>query len=140
MTPEEKESAVTGWLRGERPVMISKSSILGFGLNFQHCRNMVFAGMDDSFESYYQAVRRCYRFGQTNEVNVHIITAETEGAVKANIERKQAQANDMAEQMVEHMREITQRQIVGATSNTETYIAEMPMTIPAWINNNVEYA
>lgn len=138
MSPEEKEKAVMGWLQGERPIMISKPSILGFGLNFQHCRNMIFAGMDDSFESYYQAVRRCYRFGQKKAVNVHLITADTEGAVKANIERKQEQANEMAAQMVELMREITKRQIVGARSNTETYNPTLPMTVPEWIYENVD--
>ena len=94
--------------------------------------------MDDSFEKYYQAVRRCYRFGQKKQVTVHIITAETEGAVKTNIERKQSQANEMAGQMVDRMRKITRSQIIGATSNTETYNPTMPMSIPAWIMENVE--
>ena len=113
--------------------MISKASIMGFGLNFQHCDTMIFAGMDDSFEKYYQAVRRCHRFGQKKQVTVHIITAETEGAVKANIERKQAQANEMAEKMIDRMRQITKAQIIGARSNTETYNPNLPMTIPAWL-------
>lgn len=118
--------------------MISKPSIMGAGLNFQHCANMVFAGMNDSFEEFYQAVRRCYRFGQKREVTVHIITAETEGAVKANIERKQKQANTMADQMVAYMRKMTRQQIEGARSNTETYNPTVPMIVPAWINNNIE--
>lgn len=140
MKPEDKEAAIMDFTHGEVRVLVTKPSIAGFGMNWQHCRNMIFAGMDDSFESYYQAVRRCYRFGQTRSVNVHIITAETEGAVKANIERKQAQANEMAAQMVEYMREITQKQIVCAKSNTETYNPTVPMTVPAWIKNNVEHA
>lgn len=140
MKPEDKEAAIMAFTHGETRVLVTKPSIAGFGMNWQHCRKMVFAGMDDSFESYYQAVRRCYRFGQEREVSVHIITAETEGAVKANIERKQAQANDMAAQMVDHMREITQKQIAGATSNTETYTPTVPMIVPAWVQNNVEIA
>lgn len=138
MKPEEKEKAIMSFTNGESRVIVTKPSIAGFGLNWQHCRNMVFAGMDDSFESYYQAVRRCYRFGQQKEVNVHIITAETEGAVKANIERKQQQSNEMAEQMVGHMKEVTKRQIFGAKSNTETYYADVPMVVPNWIKDNVE--
>jgi superfamily II DNA or RNA helicase len=140
MKPTEKEEMIMAFTHGDARVIVTKPSIAGFGMNWQHCRNMIFAGMDDSFESYYQAVRRCYRFGQKREVNVHIITAETEGAVKANIERKQAQSNEMAAQMVDHMREITWRQIIGACSNTETYIARVPMTVPAWLVQNVEAA
>lgn len=140
MKPADKEAAIMAFTHGETRVLVTKPSIAGFGMNWQHCRTMIFAGMDDSFESYYQAVRRCYRFGQQKEVHVHIITAETEGAVKANIERKQAQSNEMAAQMVEHMRDITKRQIVGATSNTETYSPTVPMTVPAWLAQNVEMA
>lgn len=136
LTPEEKERRIMAFTRGEKRVLISKASITGFGMNWQHCRNMIFAGMNDSFESYYQAVRRCYRFGQKREVNVHIITAETEGAVKANIERKQRQANDMASQMIQHMKELTKAQIHGAVSNTESYLADMPMIVPAWLLEN----
>lgn len=130
---DSKVKSIQGWLKQERPVMISKASIMGFGLNFQHCDTMIFAGMDDSFEKYYQAVRRCHRFGQKKQVTVHIITAETEGAVKANIERKQAQANEMAEKMIDRMRQITKAQIVGARSNTETYNPTIPMMVPAWL-------
>lgn len=137
MTVEQKTKNIMAFLHGQARVIVSKASIMGFGLNFQHCNNMIFAGMDDSFEKYYQAVRRCHRFGQKRRVNVHIITAETEGAVKANIERKQAQANDMAEKMVSHMRSITRSQITGATSNTETYNPTMPMIVPAWIIANI---
>lgn len=139
MNPDEKERRILSFTRGETRAIVTKPSIAGFGMNWQHCNQMIFAGMDDSFESYYQAVRRCYRFGQEREVNVHIITAETEGAVMENIRRKQAQHDEMAEQMIRHMREFTRREIVGATSNQETYNATMPTTIPAWIIDNVEY-
>lgn len=138
MTIEQKTANVMGFTHGDARVLVSKPSICGAGMNWQHCNTMVFAGMNDSFEDYYQAVRRCYRFGQKKQVTVHIITAETEGAVKANIERKQRQSNEMAGQMVAHMRMITQRQIEGAKSNTEVYNPTVPMTVPAWINNNVE--
>jgi superfamily II DNA or RNA helicase len=138
MTADDKESRIMRFTHGEARGIVSKASIAGYGLNWQHCNNMIFAGMDDSFEKFYQAVRRCYRFGQKRIVNVHIITAETEGAVKANIERKQRQANEMAEEMVAHMRGITRRQIEGARTNTETYNPTVPMTIPAWLIANIE--
>lgn len=135
MTIAEKERRVMDFTQGRARVLVSKPSICGFGMNWQHCNTMVFAGMNDSFESFYQSVRRCYRFGQKKSVEVHIITADTEGAVKENIARKQRQAEDMADQMVGYMQELTKRQIVGATSNTETYSPSMPMVIPAWLRS-----
>jgi len=139
MPIEQKERNITAFTNGEKRVLVSKSSICGFGMNWQHCNNMIFAGMDDSFEKYYQAVRRCHRFGQKRRVNVHIITAETEGAVKDNIKRKQAQSDEMADQMVSMMREITKKQIIGAKSNTEIYNPHVPLVMPKWINDNVEF-
>lgn len=138
MTIVQKEKAIMGFTNGENRVLDSKPSICGFGMNWQHCDTMIFAGLDDSFESFYQAVRRCWRFGQKNPVNVHIITADTEGAVKANIERKQRQAENMASEMVAYMREFTKQKIVSASNNTEKYSATIPAIIPEWIYNNVE--
>jgi hypothetical protein len=138
MTVEQKTANVMAFTNGEKRVLVSKPSICGAGMNWQHCNWMIFAGMNDSFEEFYQAVRRCYRFGQKREVGVHIITADTEGAVKDNIKRKQGQANVMADEMVTHMMEITKKQIQGASSGTEAYRPSMPITIPAWIAKNVE--
>jgi DNA modification methylase len=109
------------WRKGDVQVLISKPSVFGFGMNWQHCADMVFAGLDDSYESFYQAIRRCYRFGQSEVVNVHLVSSESEGAVKANLERKQVQADDMAQSMVAHMRELTARQIKGITMEKSEY-------------------
>lgn len=121
MSVEEKERAIMAFTHGESRVIVTKPSIAGFGMNWQHCADMVFAGIDDSFESYYQAVRRCYRFGQKKVVNVHLVSSSAEGAVKANLERKQAQANEMAESMVNHMKELTKQKIKGATMEKSEY-------------------
>ena len=121
LDPDEKERRIMEFTHGEARVLISKPSISGFGMNWQHCRNQAFVGLDDSFESYYQAVRRCYRFGQEREVNVHIVCSEAEGAIKANLERKQSQADDMTSSMVEHMRGIMQREIKGTIMEKATY-------------------
>ena len=125
MTSAEKESAIMAFTQGEKRVIVTKPSIAGFGMNWQHCSDMVFAGLDDSFESFYQAVRRCYRFGQKDIVNVHLISSSSEGAVKSNLERKQAQAIDMAESMVMHMRELTKQSINGATMEKSEYVREV---------------
>jgi hypothetical protein len=140
MTPSEKERRIMDFTHGHKRVIVTKESIAGFGMNWQHCNEMIYAGMDDSFERFYQSLRRCYRFGQTRPVNAHLIFSAREGSVKENIQRKQRQHDEMAEQMVSHMREITKKQILGATSDQETYNATVPMVIPAWVNQNVEYA
>jgi hypothetical protein len=121
LDPDEKERRIMAFTHGEARVLISKPSISGFGMNWQHCRNQAFVGLDDSFESYYQAVRRCYRFGQEREVNIHIVCSESEGAIKANLARKQVQAEDMTSSMVDHMRGIMQREIKGTTMEKSTY-------------------
>lgn len=125
MTADEKESAIMAFTHGEKRVIVTKPSIAGFGMNWQHCADMVFAGLDDSFESFYQAVRRCYRFGQSEVVNVHLVSSSAEGAVKANLQRKQEQAIDMADSMVSHMRELTKQTIKGAVMEKSEYKREV---------------
>ena len=125
MTNDQKEKAIMAFTHGQVRVLVTKPSICGFGMNWQHCSDMVFAGLDDSYESFYQAVRRSFRFGQKNIVQVHLVSAESEGAVKANLERKQAQANDMAESMVSHMRELTKQKIKGASMEKSEYKREV---------------
>lgn len=100
---EYKESKLLGFSNGEFRVLVSKPSIAGHGMNWQHCRNMVFVGLSDSYEALYQATRRCWRFGQEREVNCYIVTGEAEGAVVANIERKERQAAEMFDSIVSNM-------------------------------------
>ena len=100
---EFKEAAMMGFSAGKHRVLVTKPSIAGFGMNWQHCANVAFVGLSHSYEQYYQAVRRSWRFGQQNEVNVYVITSTAEGSVVANIERKEQQAMDMFEQIVYHM-------------------------------------
>lgn len=118
---EAKEAAMNAFTRGEIRVMVTKPSIAGFGMNWQHCRNVAFVGLSDSWEQYYQAVRRCWRFGQTRPVNVWIITAETEGAVVANIKRKEKDAESMAQNMVDHMHEMNEASIKGVERSRDEY-------------------
>lgn len=120
-TPETKETRLLGFGQGQHRVLITKPSIAGFGLNWQHCARVAFVGLSDSFEAYYQAVRRCYRFGQQRIVHVHLIHAESEGAVKANLERKQRQHEELSESMVSHMRTLMQQKIGAATVEKTPY-------------------
>lgn len=121
---DHKEKSLLGFANGEVRVLVTKPSIAGFGLNFQGCHNMAFVGLSDSYEAYYQAVRRCWRFGQKSEVDAWIITSEMEGNVVQNIKRKEADATKMAEGMVEHMRYISSEEIHGSIKTVNTYITE----------------
>lgn len=117
----EKERLLGAFSNGDARVIVSKPSIAGFGLNWQHCPNIAFVGLSDSWEQYYQAVRRCWRFGQRREVHCHIIAADTEGAVVANVMRKEAAASAMAEGMVEHMKDEMAASLHGQERQTVDY-------------------
>lgn len=118
---DHKESSMMGFTSGDVRVLVTKPSIAGFGMNWQQCHNMGFVGLDDSYEQMYQAIRRCWRFGQDQEVNCHIVTSESLGAIKANIERKEKQMEEMQNSMVDHMKELMQKEIKGATLTKNEY-------------------
>ena len=119
--PEVKSARMMDFSHGNLRVLISKPSICGFGMNWQHCARMAFVGLNDSFEQFYQAVRRCYRFGQTRNVEVHIFTAENEGQILANIKRKEQSHHEMSANMIEHMRDIMNDTLNGQVKVTEEY-------------------
>jgi len=100
---EFKAQAMTDFASGKVRVMISKPSICGFGMNWQHCHNVVFVGLSDSWEMFYQSVRRCWRFGQTQPVDCHIVISEREGAVLKNIQQKELSAQKMSKEVVNYM-------------------------------------
>lgn len=102
-SPDDKEDGLTGFSTEKYRVLVSKPSIAGFGMNWQHCNRMVFVGLSDSYEQLYQAIRRCWRFGQKKEVEVTIITSEAESTVVKNIERKERQAEEMFDSLVKHI-------------------------------------
>lgn len=102
---DEKTDRLMGFLSGKYRVIVTKPSIAGFGLNWQHCSTMVFVGASYSYEQTYQAIRRCWRFGQTNPVDVHVIRAETEGGVLDVFRRKERDAETLAVEMVSRVRD-----------------------------------
>lgn len=132
-TSERKEIRLTAFSEGLLPRLITKPSIAGFGLNWQCCHNMIFVGLSDSYEMLYQAIRRCWRFGQTNDVNVYIVISTTEGAVKENIERKDQQCKQMVAEMVKHTKDILSSEIKATVRMTEEYTPSVEMLTPAWL-------
>ncbi len=99
----EKRAAVESFLRGETRVLVSKPKILGFGLNFQHCHQMAFVGLSDSYETYYQCIRRCWRFGQRQPVDVFVVVSEAETGVVQNVRRKEAAADALSRELLAEM-------------------------------------
>ena len=130
---DAKEQKIAGFLDGSIRVLVTKSSIAGFGLNFQHCADTGFVGLNDSFEQVFQAVRRFWRFGQTKPVTAHFIAAETEGAVVANLRRKEADAERMAAAMVMHTADFSSAEVRGATRTVPDYNPQQPMTLPGFL-------
>jgi len=131
--PDDKERKLLAFSDGEFRVLVTKPSIAGFGMNWQHCSDTVFVGLNDSFEQVYQAIRRFWRFGQTREVRAHFVSSELEGAVVANLRRKEEQAEQMAEQMASHVAALTREDVTGSTIMTDTYNPQMKMELPKWM-------
>ncbi len=132
-----KSQRLMDFAAGKVRVLITKPSIAGFGMNWQHCADMAFVGLSHSYEQWYQAVRRCWRFGQTRLVTAHAIIAETEGRVAANLRRKEADAARMAESMVGHMRDIQNAEVRATSRMFSDYRATDRLRVPRWL---VEYA
>ncbi len=130
---DAKEQRLDEFAAGGVRVLVTKPSIAGFGLNWQHCARMAFVGVTDSWESYYQAVRRCWRFGQKRPVEVHIFAAESEGAVVANLRRKEADAAALAAALAAETREAVRAEVRGAVRSTNDYDPQTTMEVPAWL-------
>lgn len=118
-TSKQKEDKLEQFISGKARVLISKPSICGMGLNFQFCHNVAFVGLSYSFEDFYQALRRSYRFGQTKEVNAVIVQAAAEGAIIQSIQRKIQQHQTMQEQMKIAAKAFAENRIKELNKNTE---------------------
>lgn len=121
---EHKRQSAIDFQDGKIRVLVSKPSIFGFGLNFQRCHNVAFVGLSHSYEAFYQAIRRCWRFGQQYPVNAHIIYDVAEGRVIDNIRRKEADSIAMAQSMVEIMKQTTMEQLKKIQRQVAPHITE----------------
>ena len=104
MSPEAKADALLGFADGQIPILITKPGIASQGLNYQHCARMIFVGLSDSYEQYYQSIRRCYRYGQRRIVHAHIVLSELENQIAANVARKEREASTITAGLVAEMR------------------------------------
>jgi superfamily II DNA or RNA helicase len=133
---DEKQDKLRRFASGDARVIVTKPSIAGFGLNWQHCARMVFVGASHSYEQTYQAIRRCWRFGQKISVDVHIVRAETEQLVIDNYRRKEAEAARLGAEMAAQVLDSVRAEVQGASAREwNAYDATKPMTIPSWLTS-----
>jgi hypothetical protein len=127
---EAKEEKLLGFTHGAFQRIVTKPSIAGFGMNWQHCNKHIFCGLSYSYEQFYQAVRRSWRFGQTRPVDAYMVIAETEGPVLKTIREKQKKHEEMKAAMVHAMAAIQngtgRRQLASAVGTKK-------MNLPRWI-------
>lgn len=131
-TPSRRSNAMMGFSMGLHHCLVTKPSIAGFGMNWQQCHNMIFTGLSDSYEQYYQAVRRCWRFGQTSPVDVYIIISSREGCVKENIKRKENDCAQMHDAMIAQTKEITKKELKSTCRIATPYAPVSVMNLPKW--------
>ena len=131
-SPEHKKSALLGFAKSEVNTLVSKPRIAGFGMNFQSCNQMVFVGLSDSWEQFYQAVRRCWRYGQKRKVHIHIVSADIEGGVLLNIKRKEQQHKQLTKEMICVMKGRTLVELGKAKQEKAQYDAITTMEKPIW--------
>jgi superfamily II DNA or RNA helicase len=118
--PEYKEKHLLGFANNDFRVLITKTKIAQFGLNYQNCHNQVFASLDFSFEGLYQSIRRSYRFGQTKPVNIYLITTDTMQNVRESIKIKQKQFETMQNKMQENMNHCFEKEVKQAFEDLPT--------------------
>lgn len=133
-TREFKEETMLAFSEGRVRVLISKPSLCGFGMNWQHCARVAFVQVTHSFEQTYQAIRRCYRFGQTRPVQVHMTYGHLEAQIVENLERKEREAQAMTAAMVAHM--TFENDGTSSTRGLEAYNPTKPMTLPHWLKGS----
>jgi len=130
---DDKEQRLLDFAAGKIRVLVTKPSIAGFGLNWQHCARMAFVGVTDSWESYFQAVRRCWRFGQARPVEVHVFVSEMEGPVIRNLERKAADAEKMGEELSKETGAIVRASVRGMEATKNNTDHTQSTMLPIWL-------
>jgi hypothetical protein len=133
---EQKEKGIQAFLTGGVATLITKPKIAGFGLNLQFCHDMAFVGLSWSFEQLYQAVRRCWRFGQLHPVAAHVIQTEAESAIAKAVWSKQRQHEEMQSQMAAAMREFQIANVLGRRE-LAAYAPTVPVEVPTWLHTKV---
>jgi len=131
-SPESKADTLERFVAGDIRVLITKVSIAGFGLNLQRCARMAFVGLSDSYEQYFQAIRRCWRYGQTRPVHAYIVLTEPEEVIYANVCRKQREAEATAAELVKHVA-VFGRAEIASVGRRDDAPHEQAIVLPSWL-------
>jgi superfamily II DNA or RNA helicase len=131
--PEEKARRLLDFAEGRIRVLITKPTIAGFGMNFQRCARMAFLGLGYSYEQYYQAIRRCWRFGQRRPVRAHVVLSELERPVYDVVLKKEAQATDLSSGLLAEVRDYERAELFAGTSAADDYEPRQPLRLPRWL-------
>lgn len=129
---DQKTERLLGFVDGSVRILVSKPKIAGFGMNFQGCHRMAFVGATHSYEQWYQAVRRCWRFGQTSRVDVSMIRTDADGTISANLRRKADAADQMAREMVAMVSDVQLEALFGKAARAEDQPTQAT-NIPGWL-------
>lgn len=130
---DDKERRIGAFVSGQHGTLVSKPSICGWGLNLQFVRTVVFCGVSHSFEMFYQAVRRCWRFGVDGPVDVHVISSELEGRVVANLKEKQRKAEELSAETRHYVAEYIRTSVMSAQRETLAYNPNTNIAWPSWL-------
>ena len=130
-----KAEQLAAFAAGGVQVLVTKPSIAGAGLNFQTCARMVFVGLGDSYEQYYQAIRRCWRFGQGRPVDVHIVVSDAEAVIVQNVRAKESVARATTDGLIAAIAAENRRELYAGTSKGDSYEPTRTLTLPDWIRS-----
>lgn len=130
-----KAEVLASFAEGQIQILVTKPSIAGAGLNFQSCARMLFVGLSDSYEQYYQAIRRCWRFGQANPVDVHIVVADAESVIVQNVRAKESTAKSTTDGLIAAISAENRRELYYGTSMGDSYEPTRPLTLPSWLRS-----
>ena len=120
-SPEYKAEKMEAFQDGKFRVLITKPKICGFGMNFQNANNMAFFGLNDSWETWYQCIRREYRYGQKLPVNVHVIISDKEECIYQNVMRKHAAAQRLRQGLIDHVKVYEKEELNMEDHREENY-------------------
>lgn len=133
---ETKAARLLAFAAGETRVLVTKPSIAGFGLNLQSCARMAFVGIGDSYQTYYQSIRRCWRFGQEREVVAHVVLSEPERAVYDNVLRKEREAAELTRELVARVAAFERDELRATDRDDDPYRPTRPVAIPDWLRDD----
>jgi superfamily II DNA or RNA helicase len=132
-TADSKAETLSGFAAGAVRYMVTKSEIAGFGMNFQNCARMIFCGMGYSYEKYYQALRRCHRYGQTRVVEAHVVLSESERPILDAVLTKERQAEALSHGLITEVAEHERAELLAGTTVGDSYEPRLALSVPAWM-------